>query len=193
MKSTAKTLPSDILNKTYHIIVVDPPWKYSKTIGQGVAQEQYQTLTDKELSQWPIEQVAAKDCMLLMWATGPKLDAAVHLMEQWGFRYVTIFFNWIKVTKEGKPVTGLGHYTRSSSELCLLGVRGKPLQWKESCSVPQVLLTTKAKHSEKPAEEVQGRLKTFVGARRYATLKKLELFARQRHDKSWTYHGNELH
>ena len=35
MKSNAKTLPSDILKKSYNIIVVDTPWKYSKTIGQG--------------------------------------------------------------------------------------------------------------------------------------------------------------
>ena len=45
-------------------------------------------------------------------------------MEAWGFRYVTVAFNWFKANKSGTPFFGVGYYTKSNSEIALLGVKG---------------------------------------------------------------------
>ena len=39
--------------------------------------------------------------------------------------------NWVKTTKDGtKPAFGVGYYTRSNAELCLVAVRGKIASYK---------------------------------------------------------------
>ena len=62
----------------------------------------------------------AKDGILLLWVTSPKLNVAVHLLKGWGLEFVTVLLVWTKIYRDGKHRVGLGHYTRSCCEYLLL-------------------------------------------------------------------------
>lgn len=78
---------------------------------------------------------------------------------------------------------GLGNYTRSNSEICLMGVRGKGLK-RVSSSVHSVVLSKIREHSRKP-DEVRERIVELFG-----DVSRIELFARERFE-GWDCWGNE--
>jgi len=127
-------LPSDSLN----IVYADPPWKYQQTVKSGVLKRRdgtvlYPSMSLQDLcSIGPeVARVCRKDAALFMWATMPLLPEAFQLIKAWGFKYKTCFVNWVKTTKDGtKPAFGVGYYTRSNAELCLVAVRGKIASYK---------------------------------------------------------------
>ena len=60
-----------------------------------------------------------------MWATMPKLEEALSLIKAWGFNYKSAAFVWVKRNKKAPTwFWGMGRYTRSNAELCLLATRG---------------------------------------------------------------------
>jgi N6-adenosine-specific RNA methylase IME4 len=77
---------------------------------------------------------------------------------------------------------GMGYWTRSNAELCLLATRGRPMRW--AMDVPQVIMSPVGEHSEKP-EEARRRIERLVSG------PYLELFAR-RAAPGWTTWGNEM-
>ena len=86
-----------------------------------------------------------------MWATFPMLREALDVIEAWGFSYKTVAFNWVKQNRNGNGIfMGLGNWTRSNSEICLLATKGKPKRI--SGSVRSVVLSPLQQHSRKPAE-----------------------------------------
>lgn len=55
-----------------------------------------------------------------MWATYPKMQEALDLIEAWGFKYKSIAFQWIKQNRSGNGYFfGLGRWTRGNTEPCL--------------------------------------------------------------------------
>ena len=171
----------------FKAIVADPPWPYKTWSDKGKDRSQekhYRTMTlgDILAMKSDIQQAAAKDCCLFMWATGFHLPAAITTMRAWGFEFKTIAFTWVKVTKAGAPVMGLGKWTRTNAELVLLGTRGKPSRLR--ADVQQIVQAQRSAHSVKP-EEVQDRIERLVAG------PYLELFAR-RHRPGWTCWGDEL-
>src|SRR3989304_8135334 len=111
--------------KKYQVIYADPPWFYKNKTMKGSAENHYPTMSDEELSKFPINDFAdQKRCYLLMWTTGPRQPAAIELIKKWGFTYKTIFFSWFKTNKKDKIIPGNSYYTRASTELCLLATRG---------------------------------------------------------------------
>ena len=77
-------------DKKYSIIYADPPWSYSDSGCSGAAAAQYATMSINELKQLPVNPaggggIAADDCVLFMWATYPKMQEALDLIEAWGF------------------------------------------------------------------------------------------------------------
>lgn len=89
--------------------------------------------------------------MLFIWATFPMLREALDVIEAWGFSYKTVAFNWVKQNKNGTGIfMGLGNWTRSNSEICLLATKGKPKRI--SGSVRSIVLSPLQQHSRKPAE-----------------------------------------
>ena len=118
-----------------------------------------------------------------MWATFPMLREALDLIEAWGFKYKTIAFNWVKQNKSGAGLFwGLGNWTRSNSEICLLAIKGKPKR--VSAAVHSVVMTPVQRHSQKP-DEVRERIVKLVG-----DVPRIELFARQS-APGWDCWGNE--
>lgn len=54
----------------------------------------------------------------------------------------------------------MGNWTRANTELCLLGVKGKPKR--ESASVHSVVISPIEEHSKKP-DEVRKRIEQLMG------------------------------
>lgn len=123
----------------YKVIYADPPWSYDdKCLHRGGAERHYSTMSLEDICRLPVRNLAAKDCALFMWATFPKLFEARAVFAAWEFEYKTCAFVWIKTNKRMNtdqasffPVDsfdsfwGMGRWTRSNAEICLLGVRGK--------------------------------------------------------------------
>ena len=94
----------------------------------GVARH-YKTMNIKDIINMKdkIKKLAADNCLLFMWVTFPNLKQGLKVIEEWGFIYKTLGFSWIKTNKKnGKPFFGIGFYTKSNCEVCLIGIKGKP-------------------------------------------------------------------
>lgn len=74
-----------------------------------------------ELCALPVEALAAKDCLLFLWATFPMLPEALQLIRAWGFTFKTVAFVWLKQNRKSPTwFYGLGYWTRGNAEVCLL-------------------------------------------------------------------------
>lgn len=112
----------------YGAILADPPWQYAMRSEKGYAkspQAHYNTMNYTDLCRLPVVDLAAKDCVLVMWAVFPLLKTATALMDAWGFEYKT-GGSWLKTTTHDNPAFGTGFIVRGSTELFLIGTRGKP-------------------------------------------------------------------
>ena len=175
------------MGKKYKIIYADPPWQYrvySKK-GQGrSAENHYHTMNIKDIRALPVDKIADKDCILFLWITFPCLKEGIEVMERWGFKYKTCGFNWVKRNKKKNTYfMGLGFWTRSNSEVCLIGTKGQPKR--VSKSVPQICDARIMEHSKKPAE-IRERIVELCGE-----LPRVELFARDK-VKGWDSLGDEI-
>lgn len=182
------------IDKKYDIIYADPAWSYYQNKGRGCAANHYQIRSDEELCNLPVKEIAAEKCFLLMWITSPKWTSALKLIESWGFTYKTVFFTWLKINKNnGEPKMGLGHYTRSCTEFCIIATRGNPKvkDFKRNNSINQVIVESPREHSRKP-DEARERINQFFRPE----LKRIELFARTTPEPTaegivWDVWGNE--
>lgn len=174
-------------DKKYSIIYADPPWSYSDSGCSGAAAAQYATMSINELKQLPVNPagggIAADDCVLFMWATYPKMQEALDLIEAWGFKYKSIAFQWIKQNRSGNGYFfGLGRWTRGNTEPCLIAIKGKPKRI--SAGVGQLVFSPLRRHSQKPTE-VRDKIVELMG-----DLPRIELFAREA-APGWDVWGNE--
>ena len=173
----------------YSIIYADPPWTYKDKRAthprmSGGASSHYSTLETPQIEDLPVRAITAKNCMLFLWATFPNLIEALRVVDAWGFTYKTLGFSWIKTNKKnGKPFFGIGYYTKSNCEVCLLGVKGNPI--KASDSVSSVVIEPRREHSRKP-DIVRDRIVELVG-----DVPRIELFAREK-SSGWDAWGDEL-
>jgi len=175
--------------KKYQIVYADPPWSYRdkrashKRISGG-AEVHYPTMSVEDICNLPIQLLADKDCILFLWATFPNLQEALSVITAWGFTYKTLGFSWIKTNKRnGKPFFGIGHYTKSNCEVCLIGTKGKPKI--VSNKVSSVIISAREAHSKKPSI-VRDKIVELCG-----DISRIELFARDSADQ-WDSWGNEV-
>lgn len=132
---------------TYNIIYADPPWRYEQRTVQGAAENHYPTMSIDELCALPVPELAAKDCALFLWATFPQLPEALQLIRTWGFRYKTVAFVWLKRNRKSPSwFYGMGYWTRSNAEICLLATKGKPKR--QSAGVHQFIISPIEQHSK---------------------------------------------
>jgi len=180
--------------KKYQIIYADPPWAY-RNMGniQATANSHYPTMANEDICKLPIAEMADDNCILFLWATFPKLQEALDVIKAWGFEYKTVGFTWIKKNKNGSNFFGVGWYTKSNAEVCLIGVKGKAP--KISNKISSIIETTREEHSRKP-DIVRKRIVEFCG-----DLPRIELFARNNGSKNlfnenpldgWLAWGNEV-
>lgn len=184
--------------KRYSILYPDPAWSYSNrntggSMSSGSEAQYKRVMSFDKLCNMDVNSLTADDAMCFMWITGPMLadGSGAILMREWGFIPKTIAFVWIKTYANGKPVNGMGFYSRSSTEFVLLGTKGRPevfshgVQQLIETEEPEVIKSPRMRHSEKPAE-VRDRIVELAG-----NLPRLEMFSR--HEvPGWDYHGIEL-
>ena len=178
--------PLQNIGKKYQVIYADPPWKYDNPLGNDPAFGgiTYPTMETEEICNLPISELTDENCILFLWGVWVKIKDALQVMEAWGFKYKTAGFVWVKINPDGTPRTGIGNYTNSNSEFCLIGLRGK-FQRADS-TINQIIRSRVRKHSQKP-DEVYAKIERFVGDLN----PKLELFARTKR-QGWDAWGNQV-
>jgi N6-adenosine-specific RNA methylase IME4 len=169
----------------YAVIYADPPWRYRNDGHklEGLASSHYRTMSNKEAAGLPVRDIAARNALLFLWATYPKLPDALEVMAAWGFAYKTVAFTWVKMRRHCVPHFGLGYWTRANPEICLLGTRGHPKRVRKD--VPNLTMARLRGHSQKP-DEVRDKIVQLVG-----DVPRVELFARER-APGWDAWGEEL-
>lgn len=172
----------------YKIIYADPPWQFKTFSDKGKgrsAERHYPTMSKADIQRLPVSQIADKDSVLLLWVTAPCFEEGLELIKAWGFTYKTVGFTWVKLNKKSnKFFMGMGYYTRSNAEYCLLATRGRVLE-RKSHSVSSVLCSHIEEHSKKP-DITRERIEELFGK-----IPRIELFARQ-YANDWDCWGNEV-
>ncbi len=184
-------------DKKYQIIYADPPWDYGgkmqydkttikdenigfeKKIFLSSATFQYPTLKLSQLKELDVPSIAAEDCILFMWTTGPQMANSIELGEAWGFEYKTVAFVWDKMAHNP------GRYTLSQTEFVLAFKKGKFPQPRGSRNIRQMIQVHRGEHSVKPTKVIDGISKMFPEQ------SKIELFARNNYF-GWDNWGLEI-
>lgn len=168
----------------YNIIYADPPWEYYNKNCNGSAQKQYSCMKLKDICDLPINSISAKDTILFLWSTFPQIPNALKVIEAWGFQYKTTAFVWVKENKSKNGYFfGLGYWTRSNAEICLLATKGKPKR--VSRNIHQLIISPVEQHSKKP-NIVRTKIVELMG-----DLPRIELFSRNV-SEGWHVWGNEV-
>lgn len=173
-------------DRKYSVIYADPPWAYKNTATRAAATDHYNTMSRSELEEMhsSVQGITDDNCVLFMWATFPTIKDALSLIEAWGFTYKTVAFVWVKENRRsGGLFWGLGNWTRSNSEVCILATKGRPKRVR--ADVNSVVISPVGRHSEKPSE-VRDRIVKLCG-----NVPRIELFARQEAE-GWDCYGNEI-
>jgi N6-adenosine-specific RNA methylase IME4 len=172
----------------YDIIYADPPWHYAArntgTVFGGGVTDKYPTMKIPEICALPVTNMVADDSVLLLWTTMPYLNSSFDVINSWGFKYVTMAFTWVKTNpKAGTVFKGVGNYTKSNAELCLLAKRGNGLK-RVNRDVAQIIMEPRREHSRKP-DRVRDDIVRLFGDR-----PRLEMFARTQ-TPGWAVWGNQ--
>ena len=176
--------------KKYQTILADPPWRYNsranhKTRFRGGACGHYDLMPTRSIGDIPIHKlVDPKGCILFMWATFPMIQDALKTIELWGFTYKTVAFTWCKLNPKAlTPFFGVGYYTKSNAEVCLLATHG-PVLKPVSNAVSSLILSPRREHSRKPDEQYERIEKLYPDHNR------IELFARHAR-REWDAWGDQ--
>lgn len=181
--------------------------------GERGVEFKYSTMTLDDIKTLPVAGIAADDAVLFLWVTWPLLVEGIETLHSWGFKYKTVGFVWIKLIRridklfgrafktlrllddeslasrmfgqilESMLFLGMGNWTRSNSEVCLIGIKGRPKRI--DAGVHSVVLAPIREHSQKP-DEVRERIERLMG-----DVPRVELFARTR-SPGWDVWGNDV-
>lgn len=161
-------------------IVADPPWHFKSFDGKkGVptqGADPYDTMSLADLKALPVGDIAAKDCVLLMWTVSHLQDEASDVARAWGFTPKSVGFIW------DKQRVGMGYWVRQEAEICKLFTRGKPKRL--NADVRQMIRAPRREHSRKPDDQYERTERLTAGPY-------LEMFARQTWP-GWTAWGNQV-
>ena len=159
------------------VVVADPPWRYdfSETKTRDI-ENNYPTATVEEICKHVPK--TEKDCVLLLWATAPKLLEAIDVMDAWGFKYKTQAV-W------DKQKIGMGYWFRGQHEILLVGTKGNPCPPDVSVRVSSVFSEERTKHSKKPVCVYEWIERAFFDK------VKVEMYCRIPR-KGWHVWGNEV-
>lgn len=171
-------------SQLYDVIYADPPWEYRHCASNSRRIEnKYPTMKLDDIKKLSVP--AAKNCVLYLWTTAPKLEEGLAVVKAWGFDYRSCLI-W------DKEIQGMGYWFRIQHEILLVGVKGDVSPPKPSARVSSVLRVRRASHSDKP-DQVKELLASW-----YPEARKIELFYRQKTPlffslkSSWDTWGNDL-
>jgi len=167
----------------YELIVIDPPWDfdlYSEAGAKKSALAHYDTMTEQQILDMPVGQLASMNCLLYLWGVAPKLPFAIECCRRWGFEYKS-FLIWRKTTRKGHMRWGPGYRVRTTGEIVIVATLGNPRQ---SWVPPTVFDGLAREHSRKPEEFYDLCDRIMPHARR------ADVFGRQSRP-GWHVSGNE--
>lgn len=194
-KIQQNTPTPDLPKGKFELIVPDFPWDYGLKLSGSVP---YKSLTLEQIKQEFPELPSHDDCILYMWATGPKLKDALDLIEFYGFTYKSQII-WVKTkNKEGfyddelgniEVQMGTGFHVYGAHELLLIATKGSPGMPLTKEKITSVFFAERGEHSAKP-RSIYRAIERF-----YPAKKKLEMFSRgadPEDNGTWTYYGDQL-
>ena len=172
-----EVLPPELPKGKYDVILADPPWRYqfSETSTREI-ENQYPSMDLEDIKRLSIP--AADNAVLFLWATAPKLEESLQVLNAWGFTYKTCAV-W------DKEAQGMGYWFRGQHELLLLGVKGNFRTPNPENRFSSVIREKRTEHSKKP-ERVYEIIETMFPKAKY-----IELFARDARP-GWGAWGNEI-
>jgi N6-adenosine-specific RNA methylase IME4 len=174
----------------YDIVYADPPWfYYGSKIKDAAAAKHYPLMSLDDLANVPVRRIMSKRAALFLWATCPRLDFAMELIERWGLHYRGVAYVWVKTNARGQIIRGQGvapTFTKPTTELVLAATTmpaGRPFPLHDLAQ-GQVVLHNRAEHSRKPAI-FRRLIEELCGDR-----PRIELFARES-TPGWSSWGPE--
>lgn len=163
----------------YHILVVDPPWRLSKTrkrVRPNQVEMDYPMMSLNEIKGLPISTIAADTSTLFLWTIDKYLHQSKEVLEAWGFKY-HLTMAWDKTN--GLAMFGFNRQT----EFVLVGFKGKHDVFPRRKTVRTSFTAKSTRHSAKP-DVFYDMLNLLEG-------NKIDIFARQKR-KGWHVWGNEV-
>lgn len=170
------------MSVVYQVLEADPPWSFGDSLpgkSRG-ASKNYSVLSVEDICRFQLPELQP-NAVLFLWRVSAMQEEALRVMRAWGFALKTEIV-WCKLTKNGLPHFGMGHYTRAAHETCLVGVRGRCLP--RVRNVRSVFSAKTGEHSEKPAEFYELVEALYPGPY-------VRLFARAQRD-GWQSYGDEV-
>lgn len=143
---------------TFRTILADPPWQFMNSTGKMAPEHRrlhrYSTLTQQDILEMPVVQLADEKCHLYLWVPNALIAEGLEVMKRWGFEYKSNIV-WYKTRKDGGPDgRGVGFYFRNVTELILFGVRGKNNRTlKPGRTQTNIIVKQRREHSRKPDEQ----------------------------------------
>lgn len=175
-----RALPS----KKYGVIYADPEWRFetfSRETGlDRAADNHYPTSSLEEICARDVGSIAADDCVLFLWVTGPMLanGAFLRVLEAWGFEGKSRFV-W------GKEIPGNGYWVIDDAEELIIATRGNVPCPAMGDQFRALQCVAKTDHSAKP-ERFAEIIESY-----FPNLPKIELNRRGPPRPGWDAWGNE--
>lgn len=178
----------NVIGSPFGTTLADPPWQFTNRTGKGSPEHQrlnrYQTMSTDEIAALPVTDLAADPSHAYLWVPNALIADGLHVLAAWGFTYKTHLI-WFKCRRDGGPDgRGMGFYFRNVTEVLLFGVRGSLRTLDPGRRQPNIIISQKRRHSQKPDEQ-------------YAIIEAcspgpyLELFARTQRP-TWVAWGDEI-
>lgn len=166
--------------KRYDVLLIDPPWSHFGDPNKNAAAgKHYQLMTDADVNNLPIKKILKKDAYVFVWATTPRLNAAIEAISSWGLHYRGVAHIWVKTRADGGIIHAQGippTYSKPTTELLLVATTkrtGRPIKLL-TAKLPQVVLAPREGHSTKP-EVFRKHIETAFGP----GYNMIEIFARK--------------
>ena len=168
------------MSMSYRTILIDPPWElemitgFTKPRNKRAMVLPYPTLTIEQIKKLPIPELSEVGSHLWLWCVNRTLHDAIHIMDHWGFKYMTTV-TWVKPS-------GFGAWWINRTQTCLFGYY-KKCEFKNKFQ-PNVLFAPSRKHSQKPEC-------SYELIEQVSFAPRVELFARSPR-AGWDVWGNEV-
>lgn len=86
----------------FRVILADCPWNFGDSLTMSKskrgASSNYDTMSIQDLKSLPVEDIADKDSILLLWVPSSLLSEGLDVMKSWGFRQTQTHV-WVKTKK----------------------------------------------------------------------------------------------
>ena len=167
----------DATGQRYGLIYADPPWPMPTGVEDRSMERHYPAMSIDAICGMDVAGIAKDDALLYLWAISTHLHDAFHVIEAWGFEYVSSMV-WIK----DRP--GTGWWVRHQHEYLLIARRGEWSPPPYAMRRSSVIEAPRTEHSAKPESVAEMLEELWPGVPR------IELFSRSPRP-GWAVIGDE--